>query len=246
MEQAMPDLVIVNVAGPSTGTVGQSIRIFGTVKNQGTGMADAFKTGLYLSKDMTITREDQRLATIDQWEMGPGDGNDFSKEVVLSTTIKAGTYYIGAIADVAGTVAESSEANNSTAYAKPIKVVAPKADLLVQDISLTVDTASVGDVVDVYTTIANHGQMTAGTFRVELYLSKDSSIKVSDIFLRGYDLKGLKAGAKIRTPTQVTIPKNVPPGEYYFGAIADTSNTVNEGDEGNNAQSSIKTILITK
>ena len=80
-----------------------------TTVNSG-GSANASTAGVYLSADTTITTADTALTTV----AVPAFGSSTSVNVTLTFpgNLTPGTYYIGALADINGQIAESNESNN--------------------------------------------------------------------------------------------------------------------------------------
>ncbi len=110
-----PDLVMTSVSGPSTGYIGSSITVTGTVKNQDKGSASWVWVYFYLSSDNSITATDTYLGAVLVMSLGSGAQWNVSGTFTVPSTLAAGTYYIGAIADASNAIAESSETNNSFA-----------------------------------------------------------------------------------------------------------------------------------
>ena len=107
-----PDLVVTTVSGPTSGTRGRKVTVNATVKNQGQASAAASTLSFYLSTDATITTGDRKLSDVSVTSLAVGASKAVSSYVTLPTTLAAGTYYIGAIADRTLVVVESSESNN--------------------------------------------------------------------------------------------------------------------------------------
>jgi subtilase family serine protease len=81
-------------------------------------------------------------------------------------------------------------------------------------------------------------------FKVGLYLSQDNVITTDDILLGSRTVTSLAAGASSSADTSVTIPSNVPAGNYFIGAIADYAEEQSENNETNNARSTSGTIQV--
>ena len=115
VQPARPDLVVTEVSS-SVATVkrGRTFLFYSTTKNQGTvATTAASMTGLYLSTDATITQDDTLLGSVDVGDYYPGYSLPTSRDATIPKTLKPGTYYLGAIADVSGVETESNESNNS-------------------------------------------------------------------------------------------------------------------------------------
>jgi Ca2+-binding RTX toxin-like protein len=80
----------------------------------GLASAAASTTGLYLSTDSKITNSDALLGTVSSPSLNAGGTDSESIALSLPTNLKAGTYYLGVLADMNGQVAESNETNNAS------------------------------------------------------------------------------------------------------------------------------------
>ncbi len=85
-----------------------------TINNVGTATSAASTTGLYLSADSTITSADTLLTSVATSSLAAGGSVAQGATLTFPTNLAAGTYYIGALADYAGQVGESSESNNAS------------------------------------------------------------------------------------------------------------------------------------
>ncbi|MBG1232234.1 NF038122 family metalloprotease [Aestuariivirga litoralis] len=88
-----------------------------TLNNTGAGAAAASVTGLYLSTDKTITTADTLVGSFQASSLAGGGSQIESIALALPANAKAGTYYLGVIADSTNQVTESNEANNVAALA---------------------------------------------------------------------------------------------------------------------------------
>lgn len=111
-----PDLVMPLVLGPSSGVTGSNIIITSRVKNQGNlSTGSGFSVGLYLSLDSTITTADTFLGSRPSPVLSPGAIDQKNTSVTIPMSVAPGTYFLGAIADDPGVIAETNEGNNSKA-----------------------------------------------------------------------------------------------------------------------------------
>jgi subtilase family serine protease len=97
---------------------GDNLAIAGDTFNMGPGTAAASTTRFYLSTDPTITTDDRLIAFDAAPALTPGfngtsyyDHYDFS--AVVPADLAPGTYYLGAIADADGLIAETNNINNT-------------------------------------------------------------------------------------------------------------------------------------
>ena len=127
---------------------------------------------------------------------------------------------------------ESNESNNSLA-GNQISIL--PADLVLTSVSGPASVGT-GQNITVATTVKNQGAGNAGAFYVSLYLSSDAVITTSDTYIgRVYMSGGLAAGTQQTVNITGTISATQAPGNYFLGAIADSSNSVKESNETNNS-----------
>ena len=82
--------------------------------NIGGTAAGAFRIGLYLSTDATITTADLLFAWCPKSSLAAGSSVSCSSpSIPIPSSVAPGTYYIGMIADDQYAVTESDETNNA-------------------------------------------------------------------------------------------------------------------------------------
>jgi hypothetical protein len=119
---AQPDLGALNLhLSASAITPGASTTVSYTVTNVGSTAAGASTVGIYLSSDAIFDGGDALLTTRATPTLGAGMSFNDSFALTLSA---AGTYYVFAVADYNGAIAESNEGNNGS-NATPVNVSAP-------------------------------------------------------------------------------------------------------------------------
>ena len=229
----LPDLVMTKVSGPASTVTGASVDIVNMVKNQGIGSAGRFYVALYLSTDAAITTADTIVGTRHFWGLSSGVTDSATTRVTIPTTLSAGTYYIGAIADYNSTLAETNETNN--ALSGNTVIITIGADLVMTAVSGP-SSGTKGASISISNTVKNQGTGGAASFIVGLYLSTDPNITTTDLRLGTRSVGSLAAGASSSATTSVTIPTTVAAGTYYVGAVADYANTAVESNETNNAR----------
>jgi VCBS repeat-containing protein len=111
-------LVVGNNLSATTVTPGDNITFTYWVDNFGTGPAPASQTGIYLSTDSVITSSDVLLTIVNTPQLttlSGSHGTDFeSVGITIPGGLVAGQYFIGAIGDYNGQIAELSEINNAS------------------------------------------------------------------------------------------------------------------------------------
>jgi subtilase family serine protease/subtilisin family serine protease len=116
------DLVISAMSSPTSAGAGQIITVSDTTRNQGGGAAGASATSFYLSSNGTLDASDGLIASRSVPELAAGAASSGSATMTIPPGTAAGTWYLIAKADAAGTVIETSENNNT--YARSIQVSA--------------------------------------------------------------------------------------------------------------------------
>jgi len=237
------DLIMTSVSGPATGGTGAAITIANTVTNQGTDFSYSVYIGMYLSTDASITSTDTFLGHryVSNNLLG-GESSSDNTTLFIPSNLAPGSYYIGALADSSNYQTEVNENNNG--LAGNIISIVPGIDLVMTSVSGP-STSGSGRSITIADTVTNEGLASTFDFYVGLFLSTDTTITTSDIFLtRRYVSGGLAGEASNSANTAVFIPSNLAPGTYYIGAIADESSNQTEGDENNNGLAG-NTIIVT-
>jgi subtilase family serine protease len=108
-----PDLVVPALTGPSTTVRGATIAVSDTSRNQGGGGASSSTTTFYLSGNATVDASDVILGSRSVGTLAAGASSIGTTSLVIPTTIATGNYYVLAKSDSAGTVAETTETNNT-------------------------------------------------------------------------------------------------------------------------------------
>ena len=240
-----PDLIVKVVSFGNisiTRNAGTNFMITDTVKNVGDTKATRFVIAYHLSTDTVYGNEDDIVSKTKRnvSSLLPGATNTWpSTSVVIPSDTPPGVYHLCEKADddVTGTysVTETNEDNNWKCTGPTITV--PKPDLVMKQVSIFANTVTAGDSMVILDSHSNEGGSQALAYDVGFVLSRDGVIGLSsDILLpTTRTLEVLGVGATSTASTTVTIPADVPPGDYYVGAIADVNGTVAELNEGNNA-----------
>jgi hypothetical protein len=91
-----------------------------------------------------------------------------------------------------------------------------------------------GTETDLVATVRNEGPAAAGTFRVEYFLSRDTTLTTTDYYLGFVDVPALAATTQIQVLHRVRVPSLCDPVLHYLFAVVDRTNVVAENDENNN------------
>jgi subtilase family serine protease len=218
----------------SSAVMGDTITVSYRINNIGHDYSGSFHWELYLSTDQTITTND---VLVDEFSVSSISANNYRSgyeyNVQIPTTITAGYYYLGMIADNRDAVDELDETNN-VAYDSTRIDIEEQADLEATTLSGP-STGQAGQQVSISWKIENNGDDSTGTFYWRMYLSSDSTITSSDTQVGSQQYASNIYGGSSRSGTfNDYIPSSLGAGTYYWGIIVDTTSVVDEGDETNN------------
>lgn len=199
--QTAPDLVLTSFTAPRTGVIGGTLSGTAlTIRNQGTGDAGPFRVGYYLSTSSSVTT----ASTFTGWScafksgLTAGSTSSCSGDIGVPSALSPGTYYLGAIVDDLGQVAESNESNNvrlSDSGTVTLSIAA-LPDLVLTSFTGPRAATVGGKLTGMQLTVANQGTADAAPFRVGFYLSASSTVTTSSIYTGWYctNSSGLTAG----------------------------------------------------
>lgn len=237
-EAERPDLVIESVNfGAVEVQAGQSILVDDAVRNVGVEMSGAFRMGIYLSDDALITPSDVLIGQRQVLDLEVGALDPASGSLTVPAFVLAGTYFVGAIADDLGAIIEMDELNNELAAPGNLAVTsAPEPDLAAASVSFSPPSVEGGQSIVVEESILNQGLAAAPLFQIGVYLSDDPTIDPATDILIGTRTESFLAVGNVSNsgPTSIPVPAGTPPGEYFVGVYADSSELLVELDEGNN------------
>ncbi|MGB0333158.1 MAG: CARDB domain-containing protein, partial [Planctomycetota bacterium] len=220
---------------------GESFQVVTRVANTGDASCGAFRIGIYLSTDETVTSSDTLLGDrLVPFGLGAGFSTVASAPVSILQGIPEGEYTIGALADWQGVVAESDETDNTLNAAGVFRVQVPPPpapDLRASDVDvIDVSPFTAGEVISVAHTVTNSGALDASSFRVGIYLSEDEIIDpAEDTLLETRVLSSLAIGESSAANTAVQLPSGVALTAWRIGVLVDDLEALAESDESNNS-----------
>jgi subtilase family serine protease len=224
------DLVIAAITSPNVGGANKTISVTDTTKNQGTGPTEASTTGFYLSKDLGLGPDDVLIGTRQVSRLAAGASDTATTSLTIPADTAAGSYFVFAMADSPKTIVETNETNN-TKWA--ILSIGP--DLTVSAVAGPA-TAAAGGTMVVSDTTVDHGGGAATASETGFYLSSNTALDSSDVFIGSRSVPSLDPGASSSASTSLSVPANTPTGAYFLIAVADYANTVVESAESNNSR----------
>ena len=228
------DLVVESVSvSDSTLTPGQSFTLSATVRNQGTGGADATTLRYYRSTNRTISTRDTRVGTDGVSALGASRTS--AESISLTAPSSAGTYYYGAcVVNVAG----ESAGNNCSAGVR-VRIEAGSPDLIVESVSVSNSNLTTGESFTLNATVRNQGTGAAAATALRYYRSSNATITSSDTEVGTDAVGALDASATSAASIALTAPTSVSAEEgIYYGACVDSVR--GESNTDNNCSSAVK------
>jgi len=220
------------------------------VKNYGTNNAGGFDIKYYMSNDTDIGAGDYYLGTTHVTSLAAGVSEYGSQGLSLPSSPPAGftwddDVWIGMIIDTGGDVAEGVESNNrNLGLHKDYDRlrVDGKPDLVGTAFSLDygIMNSRRGGTMATFT-VTNAGKgSTVNSFNVAFYLSKNTSVSMSDIYLSMRTVSALDSGESYTSAISL-IPGRTDPfsgdGTYTIGMVIDYDGRIAEANESNNENS---------
>ncbi|MCA9310885.1 MAG: hypothetical protein KDA21_06745, partial [Phycisphaerales bacterium] len=233
----LPDLAASAASGPASAATGETIALNWSATN--VGEEDVLgvwndRVGLYNPSNGGFTGSvTNEVAGI----LAMGEGYSRSRQYTVPTWITPGTYRIAAEVDLNHLLLDGNTDNNLILGSTIVigGTSGPDVDLE----SLVVappDTMRRGDPIQVQWLGRNNGpDPIDSTWRLQFYLSPDSTWDSSDRYMGFLDVSGLIAPGTTRLETAtLTVPSGLDSGAFHVIARADANNTLVELDEFNN------------
>ena len=202
--------------------------------NDGTSYSPSNYVGYYLSTDSIFDGSDINLGSDYVYEVSGSSYYSLYPTLYMPSYISNGEYYLLAVADFYGQVAEANEYNNVGATRITVGVSGP--DLVIGSLTASNTNPDAGSFLYVTNTEVNQGNTDASGHFVGYFLSTDSTYDVWDTYLSTNYLAGLTAGNSTTFNPALYLPSSITDGVYYLIAIADYGSGVNETNEYNNTK----------
>ena len=207
------DLILVSITcSPVRPAIGETVKITLVVKNQGTGLAGASTTAIYLDSHLVDSVYTQEL--------------DAGKTVTLEITVPLqglplkDYYTVSAGLDCNDTVFETNDSNNEKETS--FSIAAP--DLIVRAVSWTPEVPAVGGRVTFDVNVKNRGDLKSGIAFVSYY--------VDNVFMGKHYLENIEAGTTITKSFTWAATK----ASFTFTTVIDEEEQVIESNESNNTR----------
>ncbi|MGB8657982.1 MAG: CARDB domain-containing protein [Candidatus Zixiibacteriota bacterium] len=228
--QDLPDLVIQSLTAtnynPQAGTY---INVTMVIKNQGSGSASGCWDGLFYnlsSPPTTNTPEDQAFFG-DALE--PGSTQSYTFYNVTSSQV--GTWHMYGLADCDSQVRETNENNN---YSGPVDInwtTPPQPDFIIQSLTPSSSSPTVGDTISVTLVIKNQGGSSASSFWTDLFKNRSSAPSVPS---NGDYCWYTSLGAGQTEPHTFTGITSSTAGTWHMYGLTDSRGQIQESNENNN------------
>ena len=223
-----PDLVVSALSAPTDSGAGLVITVTDTTKNQGSGIAPASTTAFYLSTDATLDASDVALGSRAVPSLAAGATSAVSTALTIPAGTAPGSYFLVAVADSGGTVAEATETNN--VFTRSLRI---GPDLVMNSLSAPT-VAGAGATITVTDTVKNQGGGNAAASTTRYYLSANATLDAGDVMIGARPVAALAAGASDTGSAALTIPASTAGGTYFLIAAADADGAIAETIETNN------------
>lgn len=234
----LPDLKPVSLATDETLTMGQSMTVKYTVKNNGPHATrrDRWSDTYYLSTSSTLnTKSDIMLGSKAHVGILEKDGT-YTNEVKLNIPTDAGgNYMLFVVTDASDAITENDENNNSLSI--PVYVNSQydhPADLVVTNVSAPAKMMA-GQNTTIEYTVSNTGEFSAtGELSDAIYFSKDAQWDTDDVMIGVVSGKEtINPGASVtrRATGRIT---NTTEGNYYVIVRTNSTRTIAEQSIDNN------------
>jgi len=128
---------------------------------------------------------------------------------------------------------EESNGTKETSSPSLPQAASPGIDLVVSGVS-SPERACQNSTLPVTITVANNGDMDAGTFFTQVYLSEDSGVTTSDREIGSFRIDGLESMQNLTLSENLSVSSDTPIKYYTIGAIVDPANDLYERNKQNN------------
>ncbi|MEM6803101.1 MAG: CARDB domain-containing protein, partial [Bacteroidota bacterium] len=201
------------------------------IRNIGEGPSGNFGAALYLTKDLTDPESGIFLSAFDvsNLEVGGIHIENIQEELV---GIPNGTYFLTIIIDYLKEVPESLGEDNICVYRNhQITIDSRLPNLRLNPLGNLRINASSLSISNLF--IQNNGLEMAGSSKIGVFLSEDTTIRLNDIFLKEIPIAPLDALELRQLQVQADL-STIPNGKYFVGLIVDYQGEILETTNADN------------
>ncbi|MCC7380793.1 MAG: hypothetical protein IT384_03130 [Deltaproteobacteria bacterium] len=237
-----PDVVAFEVEGDTFAFRGETYRARATIRNSGGARAENLYYSFHLSDNQLVTISDPLLGEIGPVSLAAGQSITVTHQLPVSSSIAAGLYYLGLIADSTSQILEEQENNNIKRMVAQVTVRDPGPDFTATEIRFPAVGAA-GEALPIERVVQNIGNA-PGQTEYAIYISADATIDPATDLPMGVGMADLASREDQPGVDQARIPVDVPAGTYYVGYLLDPDGAVAELLEANNAVVADRTITV--
>jgi len=106
------DLLVTAITAPATGSIGKTIAVGNTVKNEGMATATAVRVSFFVSPVSPTAGQGRLIGTRDIASLPAAASSAVTTTLTLPANLEPGSYFVSAVVDVAGAIVEGEEGNN--------------------------------------------------------------------------------------------------------------------------------------
>jgi subtilase family serine protease len=246
----LPDLIVPSIQAPAAAFFGQTIEVRWQVRNQGEGATTGtWYDRVLLAQDADGQSVVAQISRPNESALGAGEGYNSVANLAIPRGL-VGRYYLIVEADSGRNLLEENESNNRSQAIAIDLAVPPLPDLVVPQVVAPAQSYA-GQSVRVRWRVENRGtrDIPAGErgFYDALYLSTDTTLDNRDRFVGSRYFGGnLQPGEGYTVADfPITIPRDLPAGDYYLLVLTDSTNRVYEFvNEVNNVGASATPIQV--
>jgi WD40 repeat protein/subtilase family serine protease len=246
----LPDLIVPSIQAPVAAFFGQTIEVRWQVRNQGEGATTGtWYDRVLLAQDAGGQSVVAQISRPNESALGAGEGYNSVANLAIPRGL-VGRYYLIVEADSGRNLSEENESNNRSQAIAINIAVPPLPDLVVPQVVAPAQSYA-GQSVRVRWRVENRGtrDIPAGErgFYDALYLSTDTTLDSRDRFVGSRYFGGNLLSGEGYTVADfpITIPRDLPAGDYYLLVLTDSTNRVYEFvNEVNNVGASATPIQV--
>jgi subtilase family serine protease len=229
----LPDLIVPSIQAPAAAFFGQTIEVRWQVRNQGEGATTGtWYDRVLLAQDADGQSVVAQISRPNESALDAGEGYSSAANLTIPRGL-VGRYYLIVETDSGRSLLEENESNNRSQAIAIDLAVPPLPDLVVPQVVAPAQSYA-GQSVRVRWRVENRGtrDIPAGErgFYDALYLSTDTTLDSRDRFVgRRYFGGNLLSGEGYTVVDfPITIPRDLPAGDYYLLVLTDSTNRVYE------------------
>ncbi len=236
-QPVQPDLIVESVAINSVSASGGnlSLSVSPTFRNFGQNAGNGFLWRAYLSTDRFFQMTDTLFYTSTTPLNVAGGGTVSDTGMATIPAPPTGNYYVIVEVDHTNAVMEGTfgESNN---YGATTNYFSQGVDLVATSISGPAMSGP-GNSITLNLSYFNQGSTSAGNVGYRIYLSADTVWSTTDFQLypaMGDATRMVAGGQTVTDMITLTVPSNVPGGDYHYILRLDPQGLITEGSETNN------------